>query len=96
MPLVSQNLSSVLQLTAPCVLLLVLAAWSIHNEPRTWTPAELPVAFWSWRTETPTQADVHNAMTKLDAQSLFLRAGQIAWGEGTPYRVRSVFGRLPT
>ena len=74
---------------------LTLVGWAIHEKPRTWSLHEVPIAFWSWRTQTPASADVENAIQKIGARSLFLRAGQIAYGDGAPHRVRAVAGPLP-
>ncbi len=69
---------------------------SFKRKPRPWRVGEVPVAFWAWRNQTPTDADVREAIEKLHARSLFLRAGQIDYQEGKLRRIREVKGNLPT
>jgi len=72
------------------------AIFSFPRKPRPWPVAEVPIAFWAWRNQAPTDADVREAIEKVHARSLFLRAGQIDFEEGKLRRIRSVKGNLPT
>ena len=66
-----------------------------HRKPRAWRAGEVPVAFWSWRNQTPSDADVREAIEKVGARTIFLRAGQIDLQDGKLTRIRSVNGSLP-
>jgi hypothetical protein len=70
-------------------------AWRRAREPRAWEPAAVPVAFWSWRDETPAQDDVDAAAATTGARTIFLRAGQMDFSAGRVERVRAVRGRFP-
>ena len=72
-----------------------VAISSFHRKPRPWRANEVPVAFWSWRNQTPAEADVREAVEKTEARSIFLRAGQIDYQNGKLRRIRSVTGPLP-
>jgi hypothetical protein len=71
------------------------AAWRWAHAPRVWRPEDVPVAFWSWRTETPAQADVDRATKETGARVLFVRAGQFDSSSGRVARVRAVSGKVP-
>ncbi|MDT7778788.1 MAG: hypothetical protein QOC99_1300 [Acidobacteriota bacterium] len=77
---------------AACVL---TAGWRWAHAPRAWRPGEVPVAFWAWRAETPSQADVESAARETGARCLFLRAGQMDFASGRVVRVRAVSGPMP-
>src|SRR5687767_14501137 len=74
---------------------LASAAWRWASAPRAWAAGEVPVAFWSWRTEAPTEEDVRRASQETGARALFLRARQFDLAEGRVTRVRAVAGRMP-
>lgn len=74
---------------------LVSVAWRWSGAPRAWKPEEVPVAFWAWRAETPTDEEVARAATETRARALFLRAGQFDSQKGAVVRVRPVAGRMP-
>ena len=75
--------------------MLVTAGWRRAHAPRVWGPGEVPVAFWSWRTETPTRDEVERAAAETGARTLFLRAGQFELKSGRVGRVRAVAGEMP-
>jgi len=78
-------------------LLIVLIAWhTTAGRRRIWAPAETPVAFWSWRGETPSETDVNDAVRQTGTKTLFLRAGQIDYEAGSLSRIRPVSGPIPT
>jgi hypothetical protein len=83
-----------------CVALVLIAAAgtiaSFRRKPRSWQVHEVPVAFWAWRNQSPTQIDVQRAIETTHARTLFLRAGQIDWRDKKLRRIRSVTGLLPT
>ena len=74
---------------------LMASAWRWAHAPRAWRAEEVAVAFWSWRAETPRQADVERAARETGARTLFLRAGQLDFASGRVSRVREVRGRMP-
>jgi hypothetical protein len=80
---------------AVLALMLVTAGWRRARAPRVWRPGEVPVAFWSWRTETPTRDEVERAAAETGARTLFLRAGQFELKSERVGRVRAVAGVLP-
>jgi hypothetical protein len=65
------------------------AGWRHAHAPRVWKPAEVPLAFWAWRSETPSQAEVERAARETGARALFLRAGQMDLKSGRVVRVRA-------
>jgi hypothetical protein len=71
------------------------AAWRWTRAPRVWGPGEVPVAFWSWRAEAPTDEEVARAFGETGARALFLRAGQLDYGAGRLSRIRAVGGKFP-
>ena len=75
--------------------MLVTAGWRRAHAPRVWGPGEVPVAFWSWRTEAPAQDEVERAAAETGARTLFLRAGQFELKSGGVGRVRAVAGPMP-
>ncbi len=80
---------------AVVLLIATVVSSSLHRQPRVWPAAETPVAFWAWRNQTPSEADVREAIARAKARAIFLRAGQIDLQEGTPRRIRAVTGALP-
>ena|GEM_PF-898400 len=83
--------------TAACVALISLGgtAWRRARAPRVWRPGEPKVAFWSWRTRAPAQAEVEGALRETGARVLFVRAGQFDLVEGRVVCIRGVEGELP-
>jgi len=77
---------------------LVAVAVSFHepNKPRALTVDEVPVAFWSWRTRVPNQAELEEAFAPTHAKKLFLRAGQFEIDNDGVHRIRAVNGPLPS
>jgi hypothetical protein len=73
----------------------VTAGWRWARAPRVWRPGEVRVAFWAWRAEAPSQAEVERAALETGARTLFLRAGQLDAGDAGVTRVRAVAGRMP-
>lgn len=76
-------------------LMLLTAGWRRARAPRVWSPGEPAVAFWSWRTEAPTQEEVERAAAETGARTLFLRAGQFDLKAWRVERVRAVEGAMP-
>src|ERR1700730_16772 len=73
----------------------VLGLFRNSHRWRTWRPEEVPVAFWVWHSDCPGEPDVFRAVKEAEAQSLFLRAGQIDFEGGALRRIRAVNGRFP-
>ncbi|HKQ74276.1 MAG TPA: DUF3142 domain-containing protein [Blastocatellia bacterium] len=63
--------------------------------PRTWATVETPVAFWAWRAQAPTAAEVEQVKRQTGARLLFLRAGQLDYEQGRLRRIRAIGGKLP-
>lgn len=68
---------------------------SFASKPRVWPVTEVPIAFWAWRNQTPTDADVRDAIDRASARTIFLRAGQIDYQSEKLSRIRPVKGPLP-
>lgn len=68
---------------------------SFNAEPRTWAAGEVPVAFWSWRIQSPSQADVVDTIEKTKATKVFMRAGQIDYRDAKLQRIRPLSGPFP-
>src|SRR5437868_8716015 len=82
-----------------CVAILLIASAAViarfHRGPRPWQASEVPIAFWAWRNQAPSETDVRKAIENNHARGIFLRAGQIDYQDGTLRRIRSVTGSLP-
>lgn len=68
---------------------------SVERPPRVWAVSEVPIAFWAWRADAPTAADIETVRAATNADTLFLRAGQIDYADGKFTRIRSVEGAPP-
>ncbi|MFL6207941.1 MAG: DUF3142 domain-containing protein [Pyrinomonadaceae bacterium] len=80
----------------PGVALLLLCAWRLWLQPpRVWAARAVPVAFWAWRDELPTDEDVQRAANEARARVLFLRAGQIDVQHTSLRRIRAATGHFP-
>src|SRR4051794_34760966 len=64
-------------ITALVVVVSGVVIANLANRPRRWKADEIPVAFWSWRTQVPTSAEVGAASRLVSATHLFLYAGQL-------------------
>lgn len=85
-----------LALSMAVTLLLALIVWNATaSRPGIWAPDEVPVAFWSWRLETPSETDVNEAVRQTGTKTLFMRAGQIDYEAGKLSRIRAVSGSIP-
>jgi hypothetical protein len=83
-------------LLASCAAALTLLALSRSpNPPRTREAADVPVAFWSWRTDAPADEEWARAAAATGAKVLFLRAGQLDYAKGRVSRIRAAHGRAP-
>jgi hypothetical protein len=69
---------------------------NFHRKPRPWQIHEVPIAFWAWRNQSPTEKDVRAAIEATHARALFLRAGQIDYQDKKLRRIRAATGSLPT
>jgi hypothetical protein len=69
--------------------------WSTSENRRTWKPSEVPVAFWAWRSTTPTEIDVAAAVRETCAKTVFLYAGQISAEGSHLVRIRAPIGQFP-
>lgn len=86
------------------IILLSLAAGMVvfvlggryFSKPRVLAIDEVPVAFWAWRNQAPSNAEVQNTFAKTKGSTLFLRAGQFDRVNGSIERIRPVSGTLPT
>jgi hypothetical protein len=73
-----------------------LIIWSASSDKhRKWAASEVPVAFWSWRSVAPSEAEVLLAVRQTNAATIFIRAGQIDRESATVRRIRAVTGPLP-
>jgi hypothetical protein len=83
-----------------CVAIALMAAAAaianFHRKPRPWQIHEVPIAFWAWRNQSPTEKDVRAAIEATHARALFLRAGQIDYQDKKLRRIRAATGSLPT
>jgi hypothetical protein len=66
------------------------------GKPRVLAVDEVPVAFWAWRIQTPSDDEIGSAFSKTHAKILFLHAGQIDLSDGIAKRIRPVSGKFPT
>jgi hypothetical protein len=76
--------------------LIAYASWRLlAQRTRAWAVAEVPIAFWTWHSSAPAQADVQRAIDAAGARTLFIRAGQIDFDGNAVRRIRAVRGRFP-
>lgn len=75
---------------------LLLTCIYFGDRPRVLAVSEVPIAFWAWRTNAPTGAEVQRAFAATNAKTLFLRAGQLDLVDGSVQRIRPVSGQLPS
>jgi hypothetical protein len=76
--------------------LIACVSWRLlAQRTRAWAVAEVPVAFWTWHSSTPAQADVQRAIDDAGTRTLFIRAGQIDYDGNAVRRIRAVRGRFP-
>ncbi|MGQ0540523.1 MAG: DUF3142 domain-containing protein [Blastocatellia bacterium] len=78
------------------VITLFLTNVLFSGKPRVLAVDEVPVAFWAWRIQTPSDDEISSAFSKTGAKILFLHAGQIDISDGIVRRIRPVSGRIPT
>src|SRR5919205_400736 len=79
---------SLAALACVIVVSLTLLWWPARSRPaRTWLASEVPIAFWAWRSAAPNDEDLQRAIGETQAQSLFLRAGQIDYEGGELRRI---------
>jgi hypothetical protein len=90
---------SKISIALACTVIVACAtvAWRFHAQtsPRVWAAREVPVAFWTWRAQAPSDEAVERAVRATRAQELFVRAGQIDYEKGKLRRIRPVEGRFP-
>lgn len=82
---------------ASCSFALSAFVYLFHHErmPRAWAAPEVPIAFWAWRNEAPSEEEIEHAARRTRAQALFMRAGQIDYDGRTLSRIRAVTGKFP-
>lgn len=73
----------------------VALAWRHSARARPWTVGTVPVAFWVWGNELPTENEVGRAKLVTGAGVLFVRVGQLHAEGGRVLRVRVPAGRFP-
>lgn len=73
----------------------VLLGNHYFSQPRALAVGEVPIAFWAWRTNVPSEVEIHQAFAATKAQTLFLRTGQYDLATGALQRIRPVSGQLP-
>ena len=82
-----------------CVAIILIAAAAViarlHRRPRPWPAGKVPIAFWAWRNQAPSETDLRKAIEKNSARSIFLRAGQIDYQDEKLRRIRAINGSLP-
>lgn len=66
------------------------------KKPRVLAVGDVPIAFWSWRNQAPSKAEVENVLTATNSKVLFQRAGQFDLVDDAVTRIRPVSGPLPT
>ncbi len=77
------------------VVSLVPGTWRYACAPRVWAAHTVPVAFWAWRTNAPSEDALQRAAREARARVLFLRAGQIDYEDRVLRRIRPLGGEFP-
>ncbi len=76
------------------VITLFLSKIFFSGKPRVLAVDEVPVAFWAWRIQAPSDDEIGSAFSKTQAKVLFLHAGQIDLSNGIAKRIRPVSGKI--
>ena len=87
--------SSLIYASALALLSAAIVVSMINRRLRPWAVSDVPVAFWAWRTQSPSETDVRDVIEKAHARTIFLRAGQIDLQNGKLQRIRPVRGLWP-
>ncbi len=66
------------------------------DRPAAWKPEEIPISFWAWRNQNPSSDAVRAAKDSLQANTIYLRAGQLDLAQGSTVRIRAPLGDTPT
>ncbi len=74
--------------------LVSLWLWA-YRAPRVWACEDVPVAFWSWNQDAPSDAEIEAARGQTKADTFFIRAGQFDIADDEFIRTHEVAGRLP-
>ena len=65
------------------------------SKPRVLATSEVPIAFWSWRNQAPSNTEVQTVLSATNSKVLFQRAGQFDFVDDAVTRIRPVSGTLP-
>jgi uncharacterized protein DUF3142 len=83
-----------LVLLSGLILPAALLALRYERVPRAWAVNEVPITFWAWQLESPSEADVQEAISEAGARALFLRAGQLDCERNELRRIRALRGKF--
>ncbi len=89
------NQKKVIALALLFVALAIIFVTAKNVKPRHHSVQETPIAYWAWRTDTPSEKDIQQANVETHARIIFLRAGQFDLEKGELQRIRTVAGKLP-
>lgn len=67
---------------------------SAGSEQKKWNSAEVPITFWAWKTQIPSEKELRETIEQSRASMLFLRAGQLDLENGEVKRIRPAVGKL--
>ena len=68
----SRNVQMICAASASMTAAILIHSW--HRAPRPWAANEVPIAFWSWRNQTPAEPDVRAAIERPTIQHCFPKA----------------------
>src|SRR6185436_10808747 len=65
---IGRRFKSLIAVAAMLAGLCILLAWGAGARPREWAAGEVPVAFWCWQSDVPSQASVQRAIDRVGAR----------------------------
>jgi len=74
--------------------LVSLWLWA-YRASHVWACEDVPVAFWSWNQDAPSDAEIEAARAQTKADTFFIRAGQFDIADDGFTRTRDIAGHLP-
>lgn len=66
-----------------------------YRAPRVWACEDVPVAFWSWNQDAPSESEIEAARAHVKADTFFIRAGQFDIADDGFIRTHEIAGRFP-
>ncbi len=66
-----------------------------YRAPRVWACEDVPVAFWSWNQDAPSETEIEAVRAQVKADTFFIRAGQFDIKDAGFIRIMEIAGQFP-